>query len=370
MGHTGEFNASAEYKLMRSRQRCAFLISDTLVHIDSILSLLYSYTYSSSPDMSDFASMLKGLEATAKRAAQEPTPSVRHKKRPRSPPPSRDVDQLSIDLAFMCIGAQKAGTTWLHEMLKRSGAVGLPCNTKEIHFWDWHRRKGLAWYSRQFNASTDNKLLGEITPCYMALPERHVKEIHSLFPHLKVIFLARDLVDRTYSAITMELRNQAKGLRPGEFDSSQMDAATKRRLQEESEKYDDDYFLAKLNSRTHMDRSDYAAALEKWLTYFDKSQILVLPFTDVAERPKELLNKILQHIGADACRHELTDQDLGAKVNAGISDDIRPSLRRKMETALRPRAVAFNQLLRKYWPEVTWELNEYPKQESSHRVKK
>lgn len=322
--------------------------------------------------MSDFASLLKELQTSSQRAATAPSTTGNSIKRPRSPSdskiyhPPRDFYQLSVTVDFMCIGAQKAGTTWLYEMLCKIPDVGLP-ECKEVHFWDWHRRQGLRWYSRQFPKGR-NLVLGEITPCYMALKERDVMEIHGLFPDARIIFLARDLVDRAWSALTMELRNEARGLQAGEFDIAydQMDVRTRNKLQHDSDpkNYDDDYFMSRLKTRTHTDRSDYAAALSKFLVHFPSDQILVLNFEDISEHPKELLTGVLEHIGVKNIAktlEKLDKSDLERRVNPTIqpNQSIRPSLRREMEDYLRPLAVEFNKLVKKNWPEVNWELSEY-----------
>jgi hypothetical protein len=321
--------------------------------------------------MSDFASLLKDFQA-ATRSSVAPA-LIKSTKRPRSPstndvicPPRRVFQKPTVAVDFLCIGAQKAGTTWLYEMLRRLPQVGLP-KSKEVHFWDWNRHKGLGWYCKQFPRGKD-LVLGEITPCYMALKKHHVQEIHDLFPSARIIFLARDLVDRAWSALTMELRNQARGLQPGEFDEdySHMDATKRNKLIRDSnpDTYNDEYFMSQLTSRTHTDRSDYAVGLSKFLALFPKDQILVLNFQDISEHPKELLISVLQHIGmvdALAAVESLSACDFEQRVNTSIVQNqlIRPSLRRKMEKYLRPRAIEFNQLLQKHWPELTWRLDEY-----------
>jgi hypothetical protein len=37
-------------------------------------------------------------------------------------------------------------------MIRRNPRLSLP-DQKELHFWDWNRRKGLGWYSKQFTPS-------------------------------------------------------------------------------------------------------------------------------------------------------------------------------------------------------------------------
>jgi hypothetical protein len=283
------------------------------------------------------------------------------------------LGQLSVRVDFLCIGAQKAGTTWLHEMLRKFPQCGLPEN-KEVHFWDWHRRKGLGWYSQQFPRGK-KLVLGEITPCYMALKDRDVREIHQLFPNARIIFLYRDLVDRAWSALTMELRNEVRGLKAGEFDTpyDEMDETVRIQLQLESnpDNYADDYFMSRLRNRTHTDRSDYAAGLSRWLTHFSSEKILVLDYRDVSERPDKLLASVLKHIGLEhvSIEQHIGQDDLTRRVNTAISSNhsIRPSLLRKMQDFLRPRAVEFNKLLREHWPDCR-QLDEYPVEEKGKEV--
>lgn len=104
--------------------------------------------------MSDFASLLGKLQDTAKTAQeatanpkkrrvrhvqedQEQQNSKRRQRTERKVVRPRDIHDLKVKISFLCIGAQKAGTTWLHEMLNRHPNLALP-EQKEIHFWDWY----------------------------------------------------------------------------------------------------------------------------------------------------------------------------------------------------------------------------------------
>mmetsp|Transcript_22384 Transcript_22384/g.33075 ORF Transcript_22384/g.33075 Transcript_22384/m.33075 type:complete len:331 (-) Transcript_22384:45-1037(-) len=329
--------------------------------------------------MSDFTSLLQNFQkSSAKRAIplKKPKASKRQRVVNENESLSNDVHLLSVKIDFLCIGAQKAGTTWLHEMLQKIPGLGLPKNTKEVHFWDWHRRKGLGWYSRQFSHSHKNLLLGEVTPCYMALKDRDVQEIYQLFPDARIIFIARDMVDRAWSALTMELRNEARGLKAGEFDIpyEEMNTTMRNKLQHDSDpkNYSDDFFMEKLRNWTHTARSDYASGLSRWLQYFPSDQILVLNYNDISEKPKEFLTRVLEHIqltGIDnVLETNLTTKELCRRVNRAItpSCSIRPSLQIEMESHLRPYAIEFNALLGQHWPNSGLKLNEYsPTHESS-----
>ena len=150
-------------------------------------------------DGGSFTSMIKDLQSKANVVASS---SIEERKRKREEKTAeeqalrykrREMGKFQLD--FLCIGAQKAGTTWLHDMLGRdsSGNVLLPKNQKEVHFWDWNQRKGIKWYASQFKEKNKpyQQKVGEINPCYSVLSERDICEIKSLFPELKLIFIAR-----------------------------------------------------------------------------------------------------------------------------------------------------------------------------------
>ncbi len=340
-----------------------------------------------------------------------------------------------FELSFLVIGAQKAGTSWLHSLLQKCNhsRISLPMEQKEVHFWDWHYRKGFQWYIRQFNFPThkkkvmsskqdldrgassttnnfndNNTLYGEITPCYIVLPPETISEIFHCFPKLKLIFIARDMVDRVWSAMIMELRDQNMGRSPGEFadggvvleddtkiakkvllakegtrrSSSVMSVAQQRRLQHQSlpSSQSDAYFIERLRSETHTSRSDYATHLRHWYMHFPAKNILIIDYREIEKNPRGVLIAVLAHIGleeAEARGHvmNLHDEDVRQRVNAATTtsaDTIqsssssssssqellshRPSLKNKIHEYVRPFAVDFNLMLEEQG--YTWRLNE------------
>jgi len=145
---------------------------------------------------------------------------------------------------FLCIGAQKAGTTWLHHNLSLQPGIWLP-PVKEIHFFDhtepsWlkratgrqshlrlaraHARETLIdfvrgkstflatkqalrlgygardwnWYEAIFPDNA-NLICGEVCPGYARLPEDAIGRIVERNAAIKVIYLLRDPVDRAHS---------------------------------------------------------------------------------------------------------------------------------------------------------------------------
>ena len=91
---------------------------------------------------------------------------------------------------FLGIGAQKAGTTWLHDNLSCHPELYLPPE-KEIHYFDQHNDKPISYYSQFFKKSKKNRacVKGEITPAYSVLPQNMIERIMGIMPHLKIIFV-------------------------------------------------------------------------------------------------------------------------------------------------------------------------------------
>ena len=161
-----------------------------------------------------------------------------------------NVDESTRDVAdFLCIGAQKAGTTWLDSALRQHPDIWMP-PMKEVHYFDYvHRpdfRKWILWHLRytakrdlkkivniQFNQALDwnsikflvdlikhehiytdnwyrfifsqcnNKLKGEITPEYSVIGVNGINHIKSLNSNVKIIYIIRDPIDRAWSQLKM-----------------------------------------------------------------------------------------------------------------------------------------------------------------------
>ena len=110
---------------------------------------------------------------------------------------------------FLIIGAEKAGTTWLHDVLRAHPDLFLP-DTKELHFFnrfdsngreiDTYARRGLDWYQRHFEAAERGKPAGEATPLYLCDPAAP-RRIRRTLPEARFIVLLRDPVSRTWVAL-------------------------------------------------------------------------------------------------------------------------------------------------------------------------
>ena len=289
---------------------------------------------------------------------------------------SSSSSSSSFELSFLVIGAQKAGTSWLHAQLRKCDNLSLPRYRKEVHYWDWHRRKGYDWYVRQFDfppqppprGDDDDRhrhrhrrsllLYGEITPCYVVLPPSTIAEIGRMFPRLKLVFVARNLVDRAWSAMVMELRDLASGMNPGEFADgvvveeevggakkrsrgegegggasfaakNAMSGSQRLRVERQSSpsSQPDKYFLERLISETHASRSDYATHLKHWYEHFPSENILIVDYRMIESDPRGVLRDVAAHLGldgrdADAYVASLREMDVRRRVNSAAPDAV------------------------------------------------
>ena len=134
---------------------------------------------------------------------------------------------------FLVIGAQRAGTTWLHRVLQQHPNLWLP-PVKELHYFDkldtkrtildakerrrvgfrglitidpwffryWLMRRSDAWYEALFRqAQRKGRLTGEITPAYATLDEDVLRRIRRTNNDIKLVFIMRDPVERAWSAV-------------------------------------------------------------------------------------------------------------------------------------------------------------------------
>lgn len=110
---------------------------------------------------------------------------------------------------FLVIGAQRAGTTLLHQLLATHPDVYVPFQRKELHYFDRYFERGDRWYSGYFpDEHADRRYLavGEVTPDYLAHPQAPDR-IHATLPRCRLIAILRDPVARAFSWYQYSRRN-------------------------------------------------------------------------------------------------------------------------------------------------------------------
>jgi Sulfotransferase family len=225
---------------------------------------------------------------------------------------------------FIGIGAQKAGTTWLHRNLQAHPEIYMP--RKEVHYFDrkikdrtnpvsrffgkrdidvqWRRQvkrtatqflrrpsfKDLAWdfnyYMRPYNdrwygsvfEPKNGKVAGEITPAYSALDRERVAHVHSLVPDAKIIFMMRNPIERAWSQTVMSFDKVEKG----SFSS----------VSEEE-------LFKKIGRNSTYKLSNYLRTFEHWEAFYPPERFFVGFLEDSSFLPRELLQKLYSFLGVD-----------------------------------------------------------------------
>ncbi len=177
---------------------------------------------------------------------------------------------------FLILGAQKAGTSSLHDYLSQHPNVK-PALAKEIHFLDYNYARGEAWYRAHFPTRLekwrgDFLLTGEGSPYYLFYPHAARRAKH-LVPHAKLLVLLRNPVERAYSHYQHQVR---LGLEELTFETAIENEAA--RLVGEFEKIilDDEYYSFNFQNYSYLARGMYADQLERWFKQFPRAQFLIL----------------------------------------------------------------------------------------------
>jgi hypothetical protein len=246
---------------------------------------------------------------------------------------------------FLGIGAQKAGTTWLYENLRRHPSLWLP-PVKELHYLDqkpprltkrlfgkatpmrtarehlraqllelargrgdrhelaWAARYCLlprsdAWYRSLFPEGGD-RMPGEICPGYARLDAEAVGEVKRRMPDARILYLLRDPIDRSWSTSAMHFRKPRFG-RIAEYSDAEIEAHFKR---DKTARHD-----------------DYLGNLASWSQHYGAEQLFVGFYDDLLADPRALLVRVLTFLGVDASDRAIPP-DVASRRNAGEGEVI------------------------------------------------
>lgn len=230
---------------------------------------------------------------------------------------------------FICIGAGKAGTSWLHKQLIHHKDVSLPY-VKELHHLDnlsskrrisfTMKKSVFGTYTRSaivrgiitgkfvwlykflFNQRTienyqnlfsqdHNKLSGEVCPSYALLSKDTIEKFSYLNPDCKIIYILRNPVARIWSHLNMIKK--------------------RKRID-----FSDEGIYNRINERHHR-VSDYLTNLSNWESYFPKQSIHICFFDELESDPELFLNNMYTFLGVNRDLSTNNTVHLGKKSNKG-----------------------------------------------------
>ena len=186
-----------------------------------------------------------------------------------------------VPLHFLVPGFSKCGTTTLCALLAKHPQLFIPSGwAKEPHFWgslDLAQR--WSQYAELFSGTPSGTLLGEGSQSYSGFGSevRARKAILELYPHIKLIFIARDPIDRIESSFR-EFHHH--GERYGHRAPFQLYKA----LQKFPQIIEDSRFFTRINNyRDHM----------------PADQILVIFLEDLISKPNQILAQCFQFLNVN-----------------------------------------------------------------------
>lgn len=179
---------------------------------------------------------------------------------------------------FLIVGAMKAGTTTLATYLHNLPKIFMPEN--EVHFFDnlTLYKQGTGAYSAFFKSANEEQIIGEKTPTYSHdIPSP--KRIYETIPKVKIIWIFREPVSRAYSNYWHAVKNGVENLN------------FKEAWENENERIKNDWFKA------YVQRSIYIVQIERYLEFFDISQMHFILQEDLKNNREAVLMNLCGFIG-------------------------------------------------------------------------
>ena len=250
---------------------------------------------------------------------------------------------------FLCIGAQKSATSWLYREMGRHPQIWVPPvkelnyfnNTtstlykrlfskywlnknwrvlfnlkiiqpvfhgknQEINYFRWRKYyrwcfkyfflpRNFRWYISLF-PHIPGKITGEFSVAYAVLGEPAISHMAKLLPDIKIIYLLRNPVDRTWSQTKMNLAIHAG------FNLEELP--------------DEKFFQYFENPYVEL-HSDYLTNLDTLGKYYPASQIFVGFFDEIKENPGNFLRKLFDFLQVEFPTH-IYSKGIDKKSHVGI----------------------------------------------------
>ncbi|MBC8047528.1 MAG: sulfotransferase domain-containing protein [Fimbriimonadaceae bacterium] len=168
---------------------------------------------------------------------------------------------------FICIGAQKAGTTTLADILAQHPDIYIPV-VKETKFFlfDEDYKKGIDFYNKTYyNTYKGEKASGEFDPDYLLFPFTAKRIYDTLGKDIKIIVVLRNPADRAYSHYLM---TKKKGLEKLDFLQA-IEAEKQRKTNIKEQKI-----------FAYIERGMYGEQLKQFMEIFPKQNFLILLFEE------------------------------------------------------------------------------------------
>jgi hypothetical protein len=180
---------------------------------------------------------------------------------------------------FLIIGAQKCGTTSLHNILAKHPEAYMS-KKKEINYFikDTEFNKGLEYYSSYFINRKKTIAVGESSPGYICYPGTHHR-IYDSLGKIKIVIILRDPIKRAFSQYWDERRELTEYLSEHKIVEKHLGAQ---------------YIPG---TRGYFSRGVYYYEVKKYMDLFKKQNVHVIILEELIRNQKEELQKLYLFLG-------------------------------------------------------------------------
>ncbi|MFQ5571827.1 MAG: sulfotransferase [Rhodothermales bacterium] len=205
--------------------------------------------------------------------------------------------------SFFIAGNSKGGTTALHRFLNAHPAIFM-CRPKEPNYFardfcrdpdptgSFHPMKEAA-YLDLFSKARPDQRCGEASACYL-YSRVAAQALHAFDPSAKIIFILREPVDFLYSYYLQLLQNPVtEGERVKDFRKALSLETARRQGRHLPRGCRLPEFLY------YSERVKYAEHLERFFTYFDRSQIKIIIYDDFKRDNEGTYRDVLAFLDVD-----------------------------------------------------------------------
>lgn len=178
------------------------------------------------------------------------------------------------------IGTQKAGSTYLYNLLSRHPGAGLSSKT-EVNYFSDHFDEGVAWYHAQFPT---RGVVIDCSPTYFKYGEVAARRIAETYgadkEELLMLLILRNPIDYVQSHFTMQHMQGYFKKRPDLYPVAPDTLTVCARMYPQ-----------------YLKRGQYATLLGEWLLYFRRDQLLIVPFEEFTKSERVVTDRILDFFG-------------------------------------------------------------------------
>jgi Sulfotransferase domain len=189
-------------------------------------------------------------------------------------------------LDFILAGAQKSGTTALHDHLSRHPDINMG-DQQEIHFFDndalFVAEPDYNKLHKHYPPLAPSTIAGDCTPSYL-YHEPAMQRIWNYNSKIMLLILLRNPVDRAFAHWNMQ---RHRGREPLDFFDAVREEQTRIAGAPPTE----------ARRFAYIDRGFYGRQLERLFKLFPREQVKVVKFEDFTGRQRETLGSIFAFLG-------------------------------------------------------------------------